>query len=500
MPAPSPRSGSSQNGNGKTAYGYMHVVDWSTVHRIRAQVREQAFLDGGEEALVVEGGPQASSEELARCWLKLVKAQHDENGTGSSVTERDKEFVRIRVMQTMREVDPQGTGRVGIDVWCNHMLLTRSSPAAMRAMLHINRLLEGALTSCPSILVALQHSFEVAEGCLDDWPFRDRASGSRSRPEEQPPGIVDGYVDIDAVVEEVNDRKDPEVAPEATPEVAAKTVLDEEQLVGGRRSLPVEDIVGMFCRKLWHLRPIPKEGSTKRRTDFSYASPVEFVQETLAALELDGSRHISSSDFLALCLGRQEWPVTLHLYDLSRGMATMLGPMLLSKQLEGIWHTGIVVFGKEYYFGGDIFYDTPANTGFGTPRVVIQLGSTLRQRDELHAYIVDELKPIFNREAYDAARNNCNHFTDKVSMYLVGRHIPEEVLDQPQLMLDTSLGRALRPLLNRVLGRQFEPKSSSQEISTLVLSDGTISLDGDKPLAGSHVPESEAIWGQTLRL
>ena len=23
---------------------------------------------------------------------------------------------------------------------------------------------------------------------------------------------------------------------------------------------------------------------------------------------------------------------------------------------------------QEYYFGGDIFYDTPANTGFGTPR------------------------------------------------------------------------------------------------------------------------------------
>ncbi|CAE6970759.1 DESI1, partial [Symbiodinium sp. CCMP2456] len=53
--------------------------------------------------------------------------------------------------------------------------------------------------------------------------------------------------------------------------------------------------------------------------------------------------------------------------------------------------------------------------------LVIPLGSTLRQRDELHAFIVDELKPIFNREAYDAARNNCNHFTDRVSMYLAWR-------------------------------------------------------------------------------
>eukprot|EP00438_Fugacium_kawagutii_P023384 Skav217041 [mRNA] locus=scaffold3292:43397:52361:+ [translate_table: standard] len=99
---------------------------------------------------------------------------------------------------------------------------------------------------------------------------------------------------------------------------------------------------------------------------------------------------VSCSDFLALGLGRQEWPVHLHLYDLSRGLASMLGPMLLSKDLEGVWHTGIVVYGKEYYFGGDIFYDTPANTGFGTPRVVIPMGTTLRQRDELHAFIVDE--------------------------------------------------------------------------------------------------------------
>lgn len=50
-----------------------------------------------------------------------------------------------------------------MDPRCNHMLLTRSSPAAMRAMLHVNRLLEAALLSCPSMLVALQHSFEAAQ-------------------------------------------------------------------------------------------------------------------------------------------------------------------------------------------------------------------------------------------------------------------------------------------------------------------------------------------------
>jgi hypothetical protein len=30
-------------------------------------------------------------------------------------------------------------------------------------------------------------------------------------------------------------------------------------------------------------------------------------------------------------------PVTLHLYDLTRGMASALSPMLLGKQIAGIW-------------------------------------------------------------------------------------------------------------------------------------------------------------------
>eukprot|EP00930_Biecheleria_cincta_P002071 TRINITY_DN10311_c1_g3_i2.p1 TRINITY_DN10311_c1_g3~~TRINITY_DN10311_c1_g3_i2.p1 ORF type:complete len:495 (+),score=90.72 TRINITY_DN10311_c1_g3_i2:147-1631(+) len=494
MPQPSPRSSPSSS---RGAYGYMHVVDWSTVRKIRASVRHKAARIDGEESLFVEGGPITSAEELAMYWLEVVKVHYAELGLGP-VSERDEEFLRIRVMQTMREVDPQGTGKVGVDVWCNHMLLTRSSPAAMRAMLHINRLLEEAIHSCPSILVALQHSFEVAEGFQEEYPVRE---SSAALPPEQP-GEEGFNLEMNESHATPKKKKVLEVegAPEVTPErTKSRSIPADEQLPGGRTALPVEEVVGMFARKLWHLRPIPKEGATKRRTDFNYKSPDQFVQEVLTALELDGSHRVSSSDFLALCLGRQEWPVTLHLYDLSRGFATMLGPMLLSKDLEGVWHTGLVVFGKEYYFGGDIFYDTPANTGFGTPREAVSLGYTLRQRDELHAFIVDELKPIFNREAYDAAQNNCNHFTDRVSMFLVGRHIPEEVLDQPQLILDTNLGRALRPVLNRFLGRRFEPKSSAEEISALVAgSDGLISLDGKS--SGSTQSTSNQLWGKTLHL
>ena len=39
-------------------------------------------------------------------------------------------------------------------------------------------------------------------------------------------------------------------------------------------------------------------------------------------------------------------PVQLHLYDLTRGMAAALSPMLLGKHIAGIWHTGAQSAGR----------------------------------------------------------------------------------------------------------------------------------------------------------
>jgi hypothetical protein len=50
----------------------------------------------------------------------------------------------------------------------------------------------------------------------------------------------------------------------------------------------------------------------------------------------------------------QQERVQLVVYDLSRGMATAMSQSILGQQIDGIWHTGIQVFGTEYYFGGGI--------------------------------------------------------------------------------------------------------------------------------------------------
>ena len=47
-------------------------------------------------------------------------------------------------------------------------------------------------------------------------------------------------------------------------------------------------------------------------------------------------------------------PVVMRKYDLSRGMARAMSMAIVGKQVDGIWHTGLLVYGREYFFGGAV--------------------------------------------------------------------------------------------------------------------------------------------------
>lgn len=103
-----------------------------------------------------------------------------------------------------------------------------------------------------------------------------------------------------------------------------------------------------------------------------------------------------------------------------------------SFQLDGIWHTGVVVYGTEYYFGGGIQAGPPAGTHFGRPVQVIDLGHTQVPKD-LFLEFLEGVSSQYSFETYDLMSNNCNNFSNAAAEFLLGRGIPGHIVNLPQV-------------------------------------------------------------------
>ena len=114
--------------------------------------------------------------------------------------------------------------------------------------------------------------------------------------------------------------------------------------------------------------------------------------------------------------------VQLLVYDLSRGMAVTMSQQILGQQIEGIWHTGVLVFDIEYYFGGGIQAQQAgmfARQHQMPPTRILDIGVTSKTKNDLQAFLLS-IHNRFNASTYDLTRNNCNNFSDTVSQFLTG--------------------------------------------------------------------------------
>ncbi|XP_043686824.1 uncharacterized protein LOC122638147 isoform X2 [Vespula pensylvanica] len=140
--------------------------------------------------------------------------------------------------------------------------------------------------------------------------------------------------------------------------------------------------------------------------------------------------------------------VELYIYDLTKGMAAMMSHMLIGRHLEGIWHTGIVAYGREYFFGPvGIQSVRPGGTYLRDPQKVEKIGETYLPYSVFLEYINGLGTSTFAPGTYNLFRHNCNTFTEEVSNFLAGKGIPKYILDLPEEILQTPVGQALGPLI-----------------------------------------------------
>lgn len=73
------------------------------------------------------------------------------------------------------------------------------------------------------------------------------------------------------------------------------------------------------------------------------------------------------------------------------------------------------------------------------PVEVVPLGTTSVPLERLETFL-RQISPRFTAMTYDLLNNNCNNFSNELSMFLLGTGIPRHILDLPNEALSTPLG------------------------------------------------------------
>ncbi|XP_064612041.1 uncharacterized protein LOC135476036 isoform X2 [Liolophura sinensis] len=142
-------------------------------------------------------------------------------------------------------------------------------------------------------------------------------------------------------------------------------------------------------------------------------------------------------------------PVKLYIYDISKGMARGMSMALLGKQIDGVWHTSVMVYGQEFYFGGGgIESCPPMGTILGQPDSIQDMGTTQVPQEVFRDYLQELSASAFRPECYHLLEHNCNTFSSEVCQFLTGKDIPSHITSLPAEVMTTPFGQMLKPLLD----------------------------------------------------
>ena len=133
-------------------------------------------------------------------------------------------------------------------------------------------------------------------------------------------------------------------------------------------------------------------------------------------------------------------------------MAMAMSQAILGQRIDGIWHTGLVVFSREYYFGGGIQVSNMGQFAHAhqlQPTQMLEMGHTTKTPEELGVYL-RSINHQFTQFTYNLITNNCNNFCDHVCRFLTGHGIPEHIVNLPRIVFNTPGGAMLRPMIENM--------------------------------------------------
>lgn len=138
-----------------------------------------------------------------------------------------------------------------------------------------------------------------------------------------------------------------------------------------------------------------------------------------SALLRAGSCAVGSCPVPAVMFGvdqdEEGTPVQLAVYDISNGWAKILSPLLFCRKIPIAPHTGIIIFGQEYFWAGGIqklrHEEFEARQRIRAVEI-IDLGRTQMPEDLFHDFILG-VGSRYTSDTYDILGNNCNNFTEE---------------------------------------------------------------------------------------
>jgi len=145
-----------------------------------------------------------------------------------------------------------------------------------------------------------------------------------------------------------------------------------------------------------------------------------------------------------------KYKVYLRVYDLSNGAMKKFSPLVLNCSVAGVWHSSVVVYGTECYFGQKrgMFTGKPGCYNHNAvPVRIIYMGLT-EIKPKVFLEYLKGIESRYRSIDYSLTRHNCNTFTNELCQFLLGKEIPDYIKNICQEILNTPTGQEIRPIVD----------------------------------------------------